>query len=239
MQTQNFEEAAYYYQLLSSHFKNAKAMYELGKIFLFGLGLPKNLSRAKMCFEAAADLSHIPSKNILARLYCYGEFGFPCNKKLSMVYFKSARYIEEKSISYYNHLLRNFYNDHSEYYFIQSVDYEDDDNEIYYIPVPAGEIIISHLNKYFYRNEKFKYINCYKFNCNSHDRNNVNDHFFRKRIITEFWEDHNYYEPKRHTAEDHARWEIEQDDSMPHDAECEHYYNLYYNDDYDGDDEDY
>lgn len=53
------------------------ALFVLGKIYYYGIGVDKNISLAKIFFEAAARLGHVFAKRKLSGLLLSGKYGFP------------------------------------------------------------------------------------------------------------------------------------------------------------------
>ncbi len=104
IQNGNHSEAAVYYQLFASRFNDASAMYELGELFLMGLGVPQSPRMARICFEKAAALSDIPSIIKLGKLYYHGIYGFPRDKKAAIQWLEDAASFDDESNRLYQDL---------------------------------------------------------------------------------------------------------------------------------------
>ena len=121
-----YNEAAFYYQVLANHFQDTTSMYELGQIFLYGVGVDPNANLAQICFENAARLEHDPSIWMLGQLYYYGWYGFPCDWELSYDWLNEAQTIDANTIGIYHKLESIFFRRTRIYY---KNDDEDEEEE--------------------------------------------------------------------------------------------------------------
>ena len=63
---------------------------QFGTRYLLGLGVPKDLERAKICFEQAANQGNVEARLYLAVCYMGGKDGYPINKHQALAYFEQA-----------------------------------------------------------------------------------------------------------------------------------------------------
>src|SRR5262244_4459696 len=83
-------EAIKYY-LAAADRGHAGAMNDLGGVFEYGIGVPKNFATALMWYEKAAEYGNAASMNNLADLYRYGRGVAPDLPAAANWYLKAAR----------------------------------------------------------------------------------------------------------------------------------------------------
>lgn len=229
MEDNKFEEAAFFLQQLSRKCNNTNAMYKLAQLFLTGKGVSKSVRKAKICLDTAAKLNHIPSKNLLARLYCKGYHGFQIDKRKSLRLFDKlkTRNLEPASFNAFKELMSLFRPD-IHYHFVEA-----HNNRGLYKMV-LDEDLSQELCRLEYGN------NWDSFGPNGSPQGKV---YYDKKMGCyqlacfdyEYGCEKNDYNETENDELSIEEWEREQDDSMLSPSDREHYYNLYYNDDYDED----